>query len=718
MKGIFFLVQFFFLANYLEAQISKIIPVKSNDIIFVPSEDRIYFTTPSGGSNGNSLCILNPYFGTVEECFFVGSEPNKLALSDDNNFLYIGFDGAPEVAKFSIPLNEVVLRFSLLEEDFMVPLYVEDIEVLPGFPNSIVVARKKLSIGRHAGLAIYDDGIKRPEISQSSRASNSITFIESNGKLFGYENESSGHHLIENIIDSNGVYQGSFYREIIRGNVTIKSQDNFIYSSNGFKIDVSGNIPGILGRYNIPFHNSYAIEPARDSNVVFTLTAGEHYNIMELSTFDKQTFNKLDSTNFPFMKAENSNLIHWGSAKKLAFNSDNAIILIHKCNSLVTDTLVLHPTIAGGCFGDTVTITAPDGYDNYYWSNGSTSQSITVSTEGEFSFSVADSSGCLSMPSNTVEVGFNTQPGSPWISSNPNVYICEGGSLSLSATILPSPNHSYLWSTGETSPSIDVIESGSYSVSIISQFGCVGYSSNVIQVDFLSDTIPDQPVITNGGNDYFCQGQFAVLSAPPGYNIYLWSNNQTTQEIGVSQGGAYSVRVGNHPGCMSLPSQSKLIYVIPSPSKPTIFKNGNVLASSSQIGNQWFKNGIILSGDTLQFLEVTESGFYTVQVTINECISPMSDISSIIIVGSKDNELDANIRVFPNPSSDIIYIRLGNDESHLFSKIEIIDLTGKTMLSESQINKISIYHLPKGMYILRIKDSNFNYIISKKIVLQ
>ena len=61
------------------------------------------------------------------------------------------------------------------------------------------------------------------------------------------------------------------------------------------------------------------------------------------------------------------------------------------------------------------------------------------------------------------------------------------------------------------------------------------------------------------------------------------------------------------------------------PPKPVITKNLNTLYSSSAQGNQWFKNGIKISGEIRNFYNATEDGTYTVQVTLNGCPSPFSD---------------------------------------------------------------------------------------------
>lgn len=74
------------------------------------------------------------------------------------------------------------------------------------------------------------------------------------------------------------------------------------------------------------------------------------------------------------------------------------------------------------------------------------------------------------------------------------------------------------------------------------------------------------------------------------------------------------------------PSTSAGITVIvnSTPSTPTISQNGAVLTSSSATGNQWYLNGVIISGATGQTYTTTQSGSYTVIVTTGGCVSATS----------------------------------------------------------------------------------------------
>jgi len=61
----------------------------------------------------------------------------------------------------------------------------------------------------------------------------------------------------------------------------------------------------------------------------------------------------------------------------------------------------------------------------------------------------------------------------------PNDTVCQGDTITLSV-IDPFALYSYLWSTGETTQSIAVTQSGSYTVTIIDTFGCESTSDTMV----------------------------------------------------------------------------------------------------------------------------------------------------------------------------------------------------------------------------------------------
>ncbi len=66
-------------------------------------------------------------------------------------------------------------------------------------------------------------------------------------------------------------------------------------------------------------------------------------------------------------------------------------------------------------------------------------------------------------------------------------------------------------------------------------------STNLIALSLYSQCSGNEPIIFLGNDTVVCQRQNLVLTAANGYDVYTWSNNQTTPSITVNSSGTYSV---------------------------------------------------------------------------------------------------------------------------------------------------------------------------------
>ncbi|MDP4219723.1 MAG: hypothetical protein Q8916_10625 [Bacteroidota bacterium] len=145
---------------------------------------------------------------------------------------------------------------------------------------------------------------------------------------------------------------------------------------------------------------------------------------------------------------------------------------VGKDSVAVTITPAQSGTITGAgplCAGDTLTLTASPGFDKYEWSNGDSLQSIRVGTAGDYWVKTTTAGGCITY-SDTVTVVVHPIPIITINASSP-VMADTGGvdTLTLSGSFA-----STLWSTGSTSDTLIISDSGTYSVTITDTNGCKG----------------------------------------------------------------------------------------------------------------------------------------------------------------------------------------------------------------------------------------------------
>ncbi len=199
------------------------------------------------------------------------------------------------------------------------------------------------------------------------------------------------------------------------------------------------------------------------------------------------------------------------------------------------------------CEGSSTTLTATGG-SYYTWSTGDNGNSISVNSIGTYSVTATNSLGCQNSESVLV-----TSMNLPTISISGRSDICEGGMDTLTA----GGASQYVWSTGETSSSIQVMPTTTttYTVTGYGYNGCMSTASKVVNIN----STPDVQI---NGVTILCEGETTTLTAIGG-SSYLWANGSTGDHIQVSQSGNYAVQATNDAGCTNTASISVTVNPIP-----------------------------------------------------------------------------------------------------------------------------------------------------------
>jgi DNA-binding beta-propeller fold protein YncE len=172
-------------------QAVRTVPVHANDLAYNPLTGRLYASVFDAGT----IVEIDPIAGTVGASIPVGNFPNRLAMSDTGEYLYVGLDGLPGVVRVHLPTRTVGTPFPLGAPDpTLGGRAAEDMLVLPGNPDAVVVARRFFGIfPGHDGVAVYDNGVQRPVGGAAfNTLNNVIAFGTSPTRLYGYDNWTSG----------------------------------------------------------------------------------------------------------------------------------------------------------------------------------------------------------------------------------------------------------------------------------------------------------------------------------------------------------------------------------------------------------------------------------------------------------------------------------------------------------------------------------------------
>lgn len=709
----------------LKAQDIKRIATTATDIAYVAQKDRMYATVSNSSTDPlyrNRLIVIDPNFGTIVASYFVGSDPVTVTATDDGKFLYIGLRGAGSYVKFDVNTNTVANTYSVGNGvNISDPAYVEQIQTLPGLPNTVAIVRRNSCCSpRHEGVAVYDNGIRRTTTTPGHTGANSIAATNDPNVLWGYNNETTEFGLRKLKIDANGITVDATYTGLVSGfGDRIKYFNGRIYANTGSVIDVSGATPSKIGQLSISGYNGRDL--VADTAGIFFALGGSPTRIVK---FDKTTFTQTEEWPILNLNTDVYKMIQWGSSRELrfAFTSAAAIVIMRQCTSTVQATpSVLTPNGTAVCQNDSLKLTASGNFDNFIWSNGAIGKEIYVKESGLYSVATSDATGCLSKYSPSVPVTFESKPWPPYIYPSSGASFCVGGSVRLSASA--SSGGTVQWSNGETGNEVQVRQAGSYTCRFISNAGCKSDLSTPVFVAQRSDSVPPRPKIVITGDTTFCAGTSSVTLtvSPQSTNYtYSWSNGYSTSSITLKDAyssGNYVVKLISPTGCESDFSNTVGVRINTSPSAPRIFVNGKNLASSEETGNQWYLNGQILVGVTQQFIIATQSGFYQVRVIRNNCPSPLSEIANVL-VGTKDLTDDPTIQLLPNPANEDVLVSF---RENFVQSVEIVDVNGvvhlqQTVDPKSTTTRFDIGHLTGGVYIVRFKNDKKQVVQLKKLI--
>ncbi len=289
------------------------------------------------------------------------------------------------------------------------------------------------------------------------------------------------------------------------------------------------------------------------------------------------------------------------------------------------------------------------------------------------------------------------------INSDTDGDICEGNVVTLTAGI---DEDSYLWSTGETTKSIEVTETGIYSVVSLKEWGCSD-KSEPIKVSFIP--VPELSITINGDIPFCGEGGSATFKAPFSFASYLWSNGSTERNIDVTEPGVYYLQADTKTGCIAY-SDTIVVGRFDEAEVPTIErKDHRTLVSSESAAYQWYKDGNKMFGETSQELVLEKDAAYTVTITDENGCSATSE--EIIINDMSVQEMieDGRLTLSNNPSDGNFTLTF-NEAITSNVEMTISNMIGERIMTKSfdmitigQTINIDLTNQAKGMYFLNAK---------------
>jgi len=256
------------------------------------------------------------------------------------------------------------------------------------------------------------------------------------------------------------------------------------------------------------------------------------------------------------------------------------------------------------CFGENITLNAcTPGATSYSWNTNPVVDTFctkTVFSTGSYIITVEDTIGFV------IRDTFNLFVSPTNAQLPPDQLICPGDTLLLNA-MNGTANHLWL-PDSTTSQFLEVWETGTYTVQVSDQYGCVSIDSILVSVDFVPD-------VNLGADTAICAGDNLILDAGSGNPgiTYQWSPiAATTQTVFISSPGVYSVVVTTAGNCTAgdtIDVDVALAPVVNLGPDRTICESFTLNAGNPGASFLWSP-----TGDTTQTLTVTQGGTYSVTV--------------------------------------------------------------------------------------------------------
>lgn len=475
--------------------------------------------------------------------------------------------------------------------------------------------------------------------------------------------------------------------EIIPGDILLDDSGN-IFITGGFKgnADFGG---GIVTCHDPVYFDIFIVKYNQDASFAFQKTAHSGENSFAAAvSFDNEANLIIGGYANQNLVVEGNNYYGYGKSDILVykyeryFGFDNIIISSINCDP---NNMCIDIGVNGG--------TPPYIYT---WSSGYNTEDICGISVGNYSVTVTDSDNCFITTNIIVE-----PPQATPINLSSSLSVCPFDTVTLNA----GTNYlSYLWSTNQTTSSIQVFNPGIYSVTVTDlnlcstsatveitkldnvnliidniKYFCVGESINFSVVGFdeylwsngitnptFTSTTPGiywlraydgncyyydtiqilnypKPEVNLGNDRFFCLGDSIRIDAPQGFTTYIWHDNSTNTYYWANSTELINLTVIDNNGCST--SDALFVTALDYP-QLSLGENIEICTNSAIILKPLFVDPNVTflwnNGSTLDSLIVNQTGVYSLTVTnIGNCSN--SDTISVIIYPQPGIELGPDI---------------------------------------------------------------------------
>ena len=317
-----------------------------------------------------------------------------------------------------------------------------------------------------------------------------------------------------------------------------------------------------------------------------------------------------------------------------------------------------------------------------------------------------------------------TQPSTCEVEIDGDSIICSWSSPQV-LTAIPTgngtPPYTYVWSNGQSNSNIlTIINPGNYCVTVTDSTGCVDSACFTVSVqDIPIYSTPSPPIICLGDTitlEFWNTPLTNIVWVPTGDTTHMIHDNPNSSTTYIVEG--IDVNGCDRRGEVLVSVyQSMPLSPITLPNPPEVCVGDSVIIEVNQgFVNYWWNTGNPLDqGEDRVVIYPTQDFTYVIEALDSNGCESREEILVLVDTCATGmySEMFSKINIYPNPTSDKLYVDLPKNE--IFT-ISVLSIEGKLILQEIEVvNSIVIdsEKLTKGSYILRIENDKgtFNQIV-------
>jgi hypothetical protein len=318
----------------------------AQDIVYDPVSNLFYLSVANSSSaNPNTICVLDPATFTITSLVPLpaSSNPNRLAISTDNQFVYAGLDGAGSIQRFALPGLKKDITITLGANAYSPTSVASDIQPAPGSPHTIAVAYGAVitntSSGETApgaaGLVIFDDGTARPTkvpgVLGTGNTFGTIAWGSDATRIFAADTNDDAFSFFSISVNATGAMVDHNFGSRLDSfgpRIHYDSGTNLIYSDPGTSVDANGVPSGAFTAFGSTDFLNVMTPDSKLGTAFFGNQNLSGSGSINFQSYDLTHFSPISTANVPNATGQPTRIIRWAQNGLALITNQGQVVLL------------------------------------------------------------------------------------------------------------------------------------------------------------------------------------------------------------------------------------------------------------------------------------------------------------------------------------------------------------------------------------------------------